>query len=438
LLQAIGGGLYCVDLESRSKIRFEGDGGEQSQGWLEPGRFIEIGRCQIRRTDSNPPLSPEARMLDPFASTGEGLFTHELCRAGLELPVRAREGSAPWRIDGTLALLGRSESCQLVLADETVSKHHACLVRTSAGMWVVELATREGVQVNGVHVRWAWLDDGDTVRIGRFTFILRYEWVSGAIRRTDVPLHAGAVGGAAHAESTAGRSVEAHRDTKALALRSEHRARGLIKAERYTPQELAQSGGSFGGTELEAMPPGGPAGLAMWRQQMQLMESFHNDMLLMIQMFMAMHREHLASVREELDRVRQLTSELSTLQAKLGGSAVGAEMALTYGTGDARGEPTPPGHEERNTGEERDERAATRTGASDAATAHGRSGESAAESARAESGGTSKRPKRAAARETVGAGMSTAEMHALLTKRIAELQKERQGYWQKILSTINR
>jgi hypothetical protein len=34
--------------------------------------------------------------------------------------------------------------------------------------------------------------------------------------------------------------------------------------------------------------------------------------------------------------------------------------------------------------------------------------------------------------------VDTVEMHARLTKRIAELQRERQGYWQKILKTISK
>jgi hypothetical protein len=37
--------------------------------------------------------------------------------------------------------------------------------------------------------------------------------------------------------------------------------------------------------------------MAMWQQQMRLMESFPNEMSLMVQMFVAMHGEHLASVR---------------------------------------------------------------------------------------------------------------------------------------------
>ena len=57
----------------------------------------------------------------------------------------------------------------------------------------------------------------------------------------------------------------------------------------------------------------------MWRQQMQMMESFHNDMILMVQMFMAMHREHLSSVRDELDRVKKLTGELADPAGEAGG-----------------------------------------------------------------------------------------------------------------------
>ena len=57
---------------------------------------------------------------------------------------------------------------------------------------MVDLLAREGVLVNGQRVRWAWLADGDTFRIGSFTFILRYETPPEQITRQDVPLEAGA------------------------------------------------------------------------------------------------------------------------------------------------------------------------------------------------------------------------------------------------------
>ena len=44
-------------------------------------------------------------------------------------------------------------------------------------------------------------------------------------------------------------------------------------------------------------------------------------MILMVRMFMTMHREHVGSIRDEVDRVQQLTRELETLQVKLGESS---------------------------------------------------------------------------------------------------------------------
>ena len=52
----------------------------------------------------------------------------------------------------------------------------------------------------------------------------------------------------------------------------------------------------------------------MWQQQMQMMEWFHRDMILMVQMFMAMHREHRVAIRDELERVEKLTKKLRVLQ----------------------------------------------------------------------------------------------------------------------------
>ena len=70
-----------------------------------------------------------------------------------------------------------------------------------------------------------------------------------------------------------------------------------------------------------------PQQLAMWQQQMQMMESFHQDMILMVQMFVALHREHRVTIRDELDRVQKLTKKLSVLQAKLTQTAGSAEQS---------------------------------------------------------------------------------------------------------------
>ena len=73
--------------------------------------------------------------------------------------------------------------------------------------------------------------------------------------------------------------------------------------------------------------------MAMWQQQMQLMESFHNDMILMVQMFAAMHRQQLESVRHEMEMVQRLTGQLQDLQTALVEPARSADAGRTEGRG---------------------------------------------------------------------------------------------------------
>ena len=113
-------------------------------------------------------------------------------RPAFELPFRLGGIASTWEIPGLLALVGQADHCQFVLNDDSVSRTHACLVRTPMGTWVVDMAARDGVYVNGTRVRWAWLADGDIVRFGRFTMVVRYDRQPDGIGRDDVPLEAGA------------------------------------------------------------------------------------------------------------------------------------------------------------------------------------------------------------------------------------------------------
>ena len=198
----------------------------------------------------------------------------------------------------------------------------------------------------------------------------------------------------------------------------------------YEPETLVRS-------DREGWEPSMPLPLnpmAMWQQQMQLMESFHNDMILMVQMFVAMHREHLASVRHELDMVQELTGELGNLQAKLAKPSGSADVGPHGGTGrraqehgpvqgldhkkrdrkPASGEPTKPNS--------RTDRTSPRPAVG--AGAHNPKVRPAKGSVPPASNST--------------ANVDDSQVHSLLTKRIAELQRERQGYWQRILSALHK
>ena len=63
-------------------------------------------------------------------------------------------------------MIGRDESCQVLLVGEMVSKQHVELYKAKSGWWVADLDSTNGTFVNGVQVSQRKLIDGDIIRIG--------------------------------------------------------------------------------------------------------------------------------------------------------------------------------------------------------------------------------------------------------------------------------
>jgi hypothetical protein len=185
--------------------------------------------------------------------------------------------------------------------------------------------------------------------------------------------------------------------------------------------------------ELSALPP---QQVALWQQQMRMMETFHDDMMIMIQMFMAMHREHLGAVKAELDKVRELSSELSQLQEKLAEperSSVGARPE--------NGAPpfSAPGLKQGSfvNGQKQSVESVDAPIAQFITKRLVESSNPTPQSA--SNGGLA--PSAVASKVRSEARPSLSEeskFHLDITRRITELQRERQGYWQRILSAINK
>ena len=434
-LQAIAGRVFGVDLESRTQTYWNGQETAQTQGRLDPGQFIQVGPYRIHRTDrhTEQPARPEA--LDPFAPRSEEESERDpLPRPMLELPIRVSGLSSTWAMSGLLALMGRSERCQFTFGDDSVSRYHACLVRTPMGLWVVDLAAREGVYVNGIRVRWAWLAEADLLRIGRFTFVLRYETPPEGIRRQDVPLSAGTSPTAPPATGPEPTPESSDRDRRSLAVRRKAPTPSLLRGQPPLHDIAPGAPATLGRAEWEPVLPPGPNPLAMWQQQMQLMETFHNDMIMMVQMFIAMHREHLASVRDELDRVQQLTRELTRLNARLGQLPEPAESQPAAGAGSQR--------RERRLAAQADPskpQATPRPSQAPQPTRKRREGKPLDAAGQPRSTGRPAPKDQDAGEPQAGPPpvLDSDELYADLTRRITEIQRERQGYWQKILKAIN-
>ena len=94
-------------------------------------------------------------------------------------------------------LLGRHDSCDLVLRDRTVSTHHAELMVRAEGVTITNLMSTNGTRVNGVEVQSARLYDGDVLRLGRVSLVFKdvpaAEDERGLLRHTQLALLLGSL-----------------------------------------------------------------------------------------------------------------------------------------------------------------------------------------------------------------------------------------------------
>jgi len=433
-LQAVAGRLFCIDLESRTRIRWDGAENPATKGWLEPEQFVWLGRFRICWRGQLGRNAQFGEILDPLAiSTIDHAEADHLPAAELELPIRIGENVSSWTIGPRISLIGRSAACQFALSDTSISKFHASLVRTPLGIWVVDLLSREGVWVNGTRVKWAWLDDGDALRIGRFTFVLRYKTLPDEIARRDVPLDAGAIFSPSPVAAQGNSANLPAKLARPLADRSQGASRPPAQLAAYFPVATPLAVAPQAGDVWNGVPEFGAGPSATWNQHIQFLEMLHSEMILMVKMFMTMHREHVGSIRDELDRVQHLTRELEILRSRIAEPSSAARSdpaaAIELKRREAGPQLSSQSSEERRSPDstwDRQSKSRVQRKSPDPAVAPG--GEQPAAS-----------PAMGANRRVEGKPprVDTAEFHAEITKRIAELQRERQGYWRRILSVMS-
>ena len=80
-------------------------------------------------------------------------------------------------------LVGRRESCDIVLRFRNVSAHHCQLVCNGGYWYVRDLESQNGTKVNGVGVTEKRLDPGDVLSIAKHKYDVKYS-----------PVELGAVG----------------------------------------------------------------------------------------------------------------------------------------------------------------------------------------------------------------------------------------------------
>jgi predicted component of type VI protein secretion system len=91
-------------------------------------------------------------------------------------------GGDPIPLLKKMLLVGRRESCDIVLRFSNVSAHH-CQLTVNGGYWYVrDLKSRNGVKVNGARVQEKRLHPGDVLSVGTHNYELKYSPVdTGAV-----------------------------------------------------------------------------------------------------------------------------------------------------------------------------------------------------------------------------------------------------------------
>lgn len=418
-LITLGGRVFCLDLGSRHGLTW--DGVAMPSGWLDPHGSIGIGAYRlklisgVRGAEPSPPPLVNPLAIDGPTSGGSSLSV------ALESPHKVT-GARRLRVRQELTLIGRAPECRLQIRDDSISRYHAVLVRLSTGLWVVDLASRDGLRVNGARVRWSELVDGDHLHIGRY----RLRVLVGESAARDPQGGTNADSGSAEnlipllppdqfPAILTGAGVPAAGRDPTVGIQS--------ILEGHSPDQVAIA---------EALLQ--PLVQQFGQMQQQMFDQFHETMLSMFQMFGSLHRDQIGLVRAELDRIRLLGDELKSLQTQ-------------------KDQPVPRPSDENRLARPAETKLGSTRGAASVPSVpdshEGRSGRSPHDQvARRESprAGEPQRPRRDFGQRTDAPTTTTSppasnftnpsDPHRQITMRIQELQAERQNRWQRLLSLV--
>jgi hypothetical protein len=302
--QAIAGGLFCVDLGSRSGVAWEER--PRPSGWVDREQGVRVGPFEIRAGEG----VGSAPANDPL--TARALEETPLPEVVLEFP--GFPDRPPWRLRRVLTLVGRNPNCRLKLIDPAVSEFHLALLRTPDGLWVVDLIGRGGIIVNGQRLGWGRLEPGDRLQMGPLQIRIHGEMPSetqalpGPKRVRPLPLEDLRPAGP-RPSTPARKSPKTPRPAPAPA-----------PPIRMGPTEIQDVSASF---DLQAarVEPFEPMMAQMAdrfdRMQERMFDKFEQAMMMMAQMFGTLQRDQMDLVREELGRLNQLNQDLHALQSEL-------------------------------------------------------------------------------------------------------------------------
>jgi pSer/pThr/pTyr-binding forkhead associated (FHA) protein len=307
-LQVLSGRTFCVDLGSRTGLWW----GKRTRncGWLESPMYI--GSYRLQRADRAASLFHPGPEWNPLETPAPDQRT--LPRVTLEV----FDAPQPTLhvIDRVLTLTGRSTACKLQVGSFSLSRFHCSFLLTKAGLWVIDLLSREGTTVNGKRVKWACLRPGDQLELGKILVRPNYDGPAPEGPATSAPATNGD-----QFHSPPASDPELPPFTPPRRRPDDQATRTLVALasalQPAAPPELP----ALDTSALEAAGPQGALLLPVLQQfgmmQQQMMDQFQQSMQMVVQVFASMHRDQMETLQKELDHVHRITRELNELQAEL-------------------------------------------------------------------------------------------------------------------------
>jgi len=327
-LQIIEKQGFWIDLDSRSGTFSNGQ--LRKFGWLELGKTIRVGPFELQQlpqgtsTQEDQTKEPGSR-ISPLIARSHG--TQPLPEVALEF-LNGPSRAASWPMNRVMSLIGSASGCKFRLADASVSSFHCSLLRTSLGLWVVDLLGPDSVSVNDALVRYALLADNDVLKVGRYCIRVHSRFIEHDQ-------------GGSNSANTQSMTVPVSRPLRRNPLEpvSPNKGSGLSGSPvlRPTPwQVLApgllmplQSGQPSniewvsatnepirlvkGDIESVLVPLVNQFGM----MQQQMLDQFQQAIAMLVQMFGNLNSDHMDTIREELDQLRDLTKEFQALKLEL-------------------------------------------------------------------------------------------------------------------------
>jgi pSer/pThr/pTyr-binding forkhead associated (FHA) protein len=277
--QYFQGTVWWFDLDSRSGV-FQ-DGQKRRAGCLLPGMTIGAGDYSLRLVEPAKKLTgPESPSGTPHSGPNTLIVGQQpgLPQVSLEFE-NGKIGSEEkklWPIENSITLLGRRSCCDLRFADESMSRVHASLVLTQEGLWIVDLLGRGGTKVNGVPSAYAYLQNGSLIEMGGYKMRVRY----------------------------AGRDSQPHPEEAFL----NEEAR---RPRRRSGSRKSQKRGSVSEDLLYELVT------TMAEMQKQLFDQSQLQIGLLVQMLGSIHKSQQDMLRNEMNRVHEISREMHDLQLRL-------------------------------------------------------------------------------------------------------------------------